>query len=130
MTWLKSTSDTAGNAIGVDRYRLKRYRKKQTDVSFVLDTTFNGTGSLDLNGFSQVSAGTIGYSDVSAVAVDTSDNKQWYYEYTVAANDCRLGQVSAPADFPSACSVNPVIVQSGASNAGDNADTPHRSSSK
>src|SRR5206468_8771372 len=69
-------------------------------------------------------AGTIGYSDVSAVAIDTSDNKQWYYEYTVAANDCRLGQVSAPADFPSPCSVNPVIVQSGASNASDNADTP------
>ena len=124
LTWLKSASDTAGNAIGVDRYRLKRYRKKQTDPSFVLDTTFNGTGSLDLNGFSQVSAGTIGYSDVSAVAIDTSDNKQWYYEYTVAANDCRLGQVSAPADFPSACSVNPVIVQSGASNASDNADSP------
>jgi prepilin-type N-terminal cleavage/methylation domain-containing protein len=124
LTWLKSSADTAGNAIGVDRYRLKRYRKKQTDPSFVLDTLFNGTGSLDVKGFSQSNAGTIGYSDLTAVAIDTSDGKPWYYEYTVAANDCRLGQVSAPADFPTPCAVNPVIVQSGASNGSDNADTP------
>jgi prepilin-type N-terminal cleavage/methylation domain-containing protein len=124
LSWIKSSSDTAGNAIGVDRYRLKRYRKKQTDPSFVLDTTFNLTGSLDVKGFSQTNAGTIGYSDTTAPAIDSSDNKQWYYEYTVAANDCRLGQVSAPADFPTACSVTPVIIQNGASNGSDTADTP------
>jgi hypothetical protein len=124
LSWSKSISDTAGNAIGVDRYRLTRYRKKQADPSFVLDTTFNFTGSLDVAGFSQVSSGTATYSDLSAVAIDITDSKPWYYQYTVAANDCRLGQVSAPADFPTPCSVNPVIVESGASNGSDTADTP------
>jgi prepilin-type N-terminal cleavage/methylation domain-containing protein len=124
LIWSKSISDTAGNAIGVDRYRITRYRKKQTDPSFVLDTKFNLTGSLDVAGFSQTNSGTGTYSDVSAVAVDTADSKPWYYEYTVNANDCRLGQVSTPADFPTPCSVNPVIVESGASNSGDSADTP------
>jgi prepilin-type N-terminal cleavage/methylation domain-containing protein len=124
LTWSKANSDTAGNAIGVDRYRLTRYRKKQTDTTFVLDTTFNATGNLDVKGYSQTNAGVVGYSDVSAVAVDIADGSPWYYRYTVAADDCRLGLVSANADFPTPCAINPVIVQSGASNNTDNADTP------
>jgi len=124
LTWSKTTADTAGNAIGVDRYRLTRYRKKQTDTTFLLDTTFNATGSLDVKGYSQTNAGVVSYSDLSAVAVDLADGKPWYYRYTIAAADCRLGQVSSPADFPTPCAINPVIVQSGASNNSDNADTP------
>ncbi|HSY47826.1 MAG TPA: prepilin-type N-terminal cleavage/methylation domain-containing protein [Thermoanaerobaculia bacterium] len=124
LQWGKTITDSAGNAIGVDRYRLTRYRKKQADPSFVLDTTFNGSGTLDVKGFSQASSGTATYSDLSAVAIDTVDSKPWYYEYSVAANDCRLGQVSARADFPTPCSVNPIIVESGASNAGATADSP------
>jgi prepilin-type N-terminal cleavage/methylation domain-containing protein len=124
LTWGKVTSDNAGNAIGVDRYRVTRYRKKQTDTSFVLDTTFNLTGYQDISGFSQISAGVVGMSDTSGVAVDLADGKPWYYEYTVAAKDCRLGLVSAPADFPTPCAVNPIIVESGASNGTDTADTP------
>jgi prepilin-type N-terminal cleavage/methylation domain len=124
LTWSKVTNDTAGNAIGVDRYRITRYRKKQTDTSFVLDTTFNGTGTRDVKGFSQTSAGIIGFSDTTGIAVDTADSKPWYYEYTVAANDCRLGFVSTPVDFPAACTVNPVIFEAGASNGSATADTP------
>lgn len=123
LTWSKITSDTAGNAIGVDKYRITRYRKKQTDPGFVLDTTFNGTGVLDVNGFSQNTAGIIGYSDTSGVAVDTSDGRPWYYQYKVAGNDCRLGQSSNTADYPTPCSINPAIVQVGASNAAASGDT-------
>jgi prepilin-type N-terminal cleavage/methylation domain-containing protein len=125
LTWGRVTNDNAGNAIGVDRYRVTRYRKKQTDPSFALDTTWNLTGYQDYSGYSQTSsAGVIGISDTSAPATDSVDSKQWYYEYTVAAKDCRLGLVSTPVDFPSPCTVNPVIVEAGASNGTDTADTP------
>src|SRR4029077_10422628 len=66
LSWAKVTSDTAGNAIGVDRYRITRYRKKQADASYVLDSSFNATGSLDVKGFSQSNSGTGSYSDLSA----------------------------------------------------------------
>jgi prepilin-type N-terminal cleavage/methylation domain-containing protein len=118
LVWPKVTSDTAGNAIGVDKYLITRYRKKQADAKFVLDTTFNKSG------FSQDNTGTAGVSDTSAPAYDTpADNKQWFYEYTVAANDCRLGIASPPADYPTPCSINPIIVEVGASNGGT-ADSP------
>lgn len=114
LSWSKVTSDTALNIIGVDRYRITRYRKKQADPSFVLDTTFNLSGSLDVKGFSQNNSPTASYSDLSAVAIDLSDLKPWYYEYTVTANDCRLGLVSAPVDFPTPCAINPIIFEGGA----------------
>jgi len=124
LTWSKVTSDTAGAAIGVDRYRITRYRKKQTDTTFALDTTFNATGSLDVKGYSQTNTGIIGYSDVSAPSFDVTDGNLWYYEYKVAADDCRLGLISPPADFPTPCASSPIIVQFGATNGSDSADTP------
>ena len=124
LTWSITTADTASNVIGVDNYRIFRYRKKQLDPGFVPDMTFGTSGSVDKSGSSQSNAGTISYSDSTAVAQDTSDNSAWYYEYKVAAKDCRLGQLSLPVDFPKACAVNPIVVQSGATNGASTADTP------
>jgi hypothetical protein len=38
------------------------------------------------------------------------------YQYTITANDCRLGTASTPVQYPSPCASSPTIVQQGASN--------------
>lgn len=123
LSWAKVTADNAGNAIGVDRYRLTRYRKKVTDPGFILDTTFGSSGVLDVPGISQIPGGSGSYSDTTGIAIDPADGAPWNYEYTVAAKDCRLGLTSNVADFPTACAVSPAIVEAGASNPLASGDT-------
>lgn len=125
LTWSQVTTDNLGNGIGVDRYRVARYRKKLADPGFVPDMTFNGTGYFDIpTNYSQLNTGTVSFSDTTGPAVDPADSLPWYYEYKVAANDCNLGLYSLPADFPTTCSVKPAIVQAGASNPLASGDTP------
>ena len=123
LSWAKVTNDTAGNAIGVDKYRLTRYRKKYLDPAFVLDTTFNGTGILDISGVSQSASGSAGKIDTTGVAIDTADGAPWYYEYTVTANDCRLGLVSNTADYPTLCAGTPSSISQTGATGGGSGDT-------
>ncbi len=123
LSWSKVTADNAGNAIGVDKYRLTRYRKKYLDPGFVLDTTFNLTGSLDMPGYSQSGTGLVGKTDTTGPAIDTADGAPWYYQYTVTANDCRLGLPSNTADFPTLCAGTPSTVSQVGASGGGSGDT-------
>ncbi len=100
--WNKVTQDVSGNAIGVDRYVIARYRKKVADPAYVLDPTYGSSGLYLLSGQSQVSGTTVSYTDNTGPASD-SDGTLWYYEYKVAAADCRVGVRSAGVDYPVAC---------------------------
>src|SRR5205085_12664079 len=47
------TADTAGNAIGVDTYRITRKKKHQNNVpsiTYSLDTSFGTNGTMDVSG--------------------------------------------------------------------------------
>jgi hypothetical protein len=124
LQWAAVTTDTAGAAIGVDKYRITRYRKTINDIDYTLDTTFGTSGNLDQAGWSQSNSGIIAYTD-NPPATDVND-QPYYYKYTMAANDCRLGLISVPVYYPSLCTVNPVIVQAGqqGSASGDSPSQP------
>jgi hypothetical protein len=122
LNWLQSTTDNAGHAIGVDKYRISRFKKIITDTDYVLDTTFGTSGYVNQSGASQTNNGTVSLID-SAPAADVN-GQPLYYKYIVAANDCRLGIDSAPAYYPSLCTVNPVIVEVGATNGSATGDSP------
>lgn len=122
LNWSAVTTNTAGVAIGVDKYRINRYRKIISDPSYTLDLTFGTNGNLDKSGFSQSNSGIGSYTDNPPAA--DSNGQPYYYQYFVTANDCRLGLVSAPAYYPSLCTVNPVIVEGGAQNGAASGDTP------
>ena len=109
LRWSKVTADSNGNAIGVDRYRINRYHKRVDEGTYQLDDSFL------VSGFSSVAGGTVGHLDSSAPAFDSA-GKQWYYRYTIQAEDCRAGTESTPVDYPTPCAANPTIIQSGASN--------------
>jgi hypothetical protein len=66
-----------------------------------------------LNGYSQISGSAATYKDTSAPAT-APDGSRWYYEYKIAAFDCRLGQVSTPVDYPATCSFNATFGSNGA----------------
>jgi prepilin-type N-terminal cleavage/methylation domain-containing protein len=122
LNWSAVTTDNAGNAIGVDKYRITRYKKIVTDTSYTLDTTFGTNGNFDLSGASQSNSGTVSYTDSTAPAIDSVSKLPLYYKYTVAANDCRIGVVSDPAYFPAPCTIGPNITPQGQS--GGTGDTP------
>jgi prepilin-type N-terminal cleavage/methylation domain-containing protein len=120
LQWPKVTTDTAGNAIGVDTYRIKRSRKKENDPAFVADPTFT---PLDVSGYTSSPAPMATWVDTSGDAKDNGE--PWYYQYTVAAKSCgNYGGESPPAVYPTLCSINPVIVQVGAQNPQASGDTP------
>lgn len=123
LNWAQVTTNNAGQAIGVDKYRIKRSKKIITDTSYTIDTSFGTNGYLDQSGASQTNNGTVSYKDTTAAAAD-SNGQPLYYMYNVYANDCRLGLESAPAYFPTLCTVNPAIVQAGAANASATGDSP------
>jgi prepilin-type N-terminal cleavage/methylation domain-containing protein len=127
LQWPKVTADTLNNALGVDRYKLIRKRKKKDDLIYLLDTTFDAVNSrpyVSVGGFSQTSSGNGTYEDKSAAGVDIADGQPWYYEYTVEADDCSGGVASPPALYPTECSVNPAIVQAGAQNGSASGTSP------
>lgn len=129
MNWSKVTTDSGGNALGVDKYRIVRYHKKMTDIGFILDSTFdaaNGRPYIDVGGFSQTAPGTATYTDNSGPAIDPGDGRPWFYRYTVEANDCSGGVPSAPADYPTLCSVNPTITQANSQNPSASGDSPQQ----
>ncbi len=130
LQWNKVPSDTLGNAIAIDTYRITRYRKHLNNIpssTYTLDTTFNGTGSKDIPGFAATTGSTATYTDSSGDTADTVVpyvGSSWAYEYTVAAKQCSTyGADSIPADYPSPCSINPTIVQAGGTGIGTG-DTP------
>jgi prepilin-type N-terminal cleavage/methylation domain-containing protein len=125
LKWTAVTADNAKNAIGVDKYRITRYKKILSDINYTLDTAFGTNGNFDLAGTSQTNSGLITFKDTTAPAVD-SNSQPLYYKYTVAANDCRLGIVSDPVYFPALCTINPVIVEAGATNGASSGDTPQQ----
>jgi prepilin-type N-terminal cleavage/methylation domain-containing protein len=123
LKWGQVTTDNAGHAIGVDRYRIKRSKKIITDVDYTLDTSFGTGGYYSQSGASQTNNGTVTFTDTTAAAAD-ANSQPLYYKYTVTANDCRLGIESAPAYYPSLCTINPVIVEANASNPAASGDSP------
>jgi len=122
LNWAQVGTDNAGHAIGVDKYRIQRFKKIITDTDYTADTAFGVAGVASLAGQSQINSGIITYPD-SAPAAD-SNGQPLYYKYIVTANDCRLGIDSAPAYYPPLCSVNPVIVEAGAQSAAVSGDSP------
>lgn len=122
LKWPKVQSDTSGNSVGIDTYRVTRLRKKIFDVSFVADTSFTPT---DVSGFTSSSSGTASYTDTTAPYMDSSDGQQWYYRYTIAAKLCTTYSAeSNTADYPTTCSVNPTIVEVGATNPASTGTSP------
>lgn len=131
LQWNKVTSDTAGSAIGVDTYRITRYRKHQNNVplaTYTLDTSFGTNGSLDVSGFSQMTGSTATYIDSSGKQADPNPpyaGSPYSYQYTVAAKQCSTyGAESNTAEYPSPCTVNPTIIQAGAAAGSGTGDTP------
>jgi prepilin-type N-terminal cleavage/methylation domain-containing protein len=121
LSWNKVTADSAGNAVGIDVYRITRQRKHVTDASWSTDPTMSPT---DVSGYSQSSGGTATWIDNTA-AVSDSTGIVWYYRYTVAAKLCSTySSESAPAFYPTLCSINPLIVQANASNPSADGTTP------
>jgi hypothetical protein len=117
------TTDTAGNAIGVDIYRVTRMRKKLNASSWNNDPGFT---PVDVNGFTNSSAANATYVDNTPPYKDTGDGQQWYYRYTVAAKGCSgYSAESNPADYPVTCSINPTVVSPNGNNAASaTGDTP------
>ncbi|MEK6373071.1 MAG: fibronectin type III domain-containing protein [Acidobacteriota bacterium] len=128
LQWPKVTTDSNNNPLGVDRYKIIRSRKKLTDLTWVLDTTMdaaNGRPYVSVGGYSQTSAGTASYEDTTGAAeVPAGDGRPWYYQYTVEADDCSGGAPSPAVVYPTACSINPAIVQAGAQNPAASGDSP------
>src|SRR5207245_11207530 len=101
LQWNPVTTDSGGNSIGVDTYRITRSVKHQNNVpptGYLPDSTFGGgTGTMDVPGFTQVAPNAIGKSqwiDTTALVADLNPpfmGSAYYYEYTVAA--VMLGKV-------------------------------------
>jgi prepilin-type N-terminal cleavage/methylation domain-containing protein len=124
LSWNQVNTNSAGQAIGVDRYRLYRFKKEATELVFVADTAFGSGGYVDIPGQSQINSGVVTYTDDTAPALAASSGQVMYYKYVVAANDCRLGTESDPTYFPSLCAATPTIIQAGAQNGSASGDTP------
>jgi prepilin-type N-terminal cleavage/methylation domain-containing protein len=128
--WDKVTTDSAGNGINVDDYRITRKVKHQNNFptgTYTLDTTFGTNGQMDVPGYSQISGSPVTYTDNPPMA----DSNPLYlgslftYEYTVEAKGCTgYSALSNPADYPASCTVNPTIIQAGATNPAATGDTP------
>ena len=120
LSWSQVTTDNAGHAIGVDKYRISRFKKTNVgNDDYKADTSFGTNGYVDQSGASQSNSGNVSYVDSTAPAADTN-GQPLYYKYIVTANDCRLGLDSGPAYYPSLCTpqIYPDIKASGASNSG------------
>jgi hypothetical protein len=123
LQWSKVTTDTVGNAIGVDVYRIKRSRKYLTDPAYVTDPTFT---PIDVSGSTSDASAIATWVDTTGPATD-ANGVPWYYQYVVAAKSCVVyGADSAPAQYPTTCSINPAIVQAGAQNPQASGDTPQQ----
>lgn len=134
LNWPRVTTDTASNTIGVDTYRITRKVKHQNNVPtplYALDTTFGTGGYLEVSGYSQLSGGTLSYTDNTATVKDGSGiwaGLQNSYEYTVEAKSCTNYSVLSPAaQFPSSCTGAPTIDQTGyaGSGTGDQPSSPY-----
>lgn len=125
--WQKVARDTLGNAVAVDTYEIKRERRPQGVGAFVLDTTFNGTGTMDVSGFSQMTTPT--WTDVIAAPNNLTFSDiltgPWEYRYTIAPKICsNLGAFSNPVLWPG-CSIGATISANGASSGnGTTASSP------
>jgi prepilin-type N-terminal cleavage/methylation domain-containing protein len=135
LQWNTVTNDTSGNAIGVDTYRITRKVKHLNNIpssGYTLDTTFGGgTGMMDVSGFSQIAPNSNGkaqWIDTTALVADPAPpfmGSAYSYEYTIAAKTCTTySPDSNVADFPTPCTINPTIIEAGASNPTASGDTP------
>nr|MDP9361500.1 prepilin-type N-terminal cleavage/methylation domain-containing protein [Acidobacteriota bacterium] len=66
LNWGQVTTDNAGHAIGVDKYRIRRFKRIITDIDYTADTSFGTNGYVDQSGASQTNSGTISYTDKTA----------------------------------------------------------------
>ncbi len=125
LTWAKVTTDTAGNAVGVDTYRITRFRKKIFQAGWTVDPNFP---PLDVSGFSVTGGAQATWTDTSGPYKDPSDDQKWYYEYTVAAKVCTTYSAeSNTADYPVQCTTNPNItpnIAAGVTGTGDSPAAP------
>ena len=124
LSWTQVNTNTAGNAIGVDKYRLTRYKMPADTATFTLDTAFGTGGSLDIAGYSQINSGSVSYTDNPPAL--SAGSQPIYYKYVVAANDCRLGVESDPVVFPSLCAASPTIIGQGQASGSGSGDTPQQ----
>jgi hypothetical protein len=134
LLWKPVNSDTSGNAIGVDVYRITRSVKHQNNIpsnGYTLDTSFGTGGKLDVPGFTQMlpdANGNLTWTDTTALVADPVPpfmGSAYSYEYTVAAKRCTTySGESNTADYPTPCTINPTIIQAGASNPSASGDTP------
>src|ERR1051325_10142660 len=138
LQWNKSTSDTANPAVPIraDCYVITPAQRLQQVVGdFKTDTSFHSNGQYEINCKSGVCASGYSQSPPSAPAefIDLppmldSDGQVLEYQYRVAAKNCSLysgvspNSISEAAKDPNptviypGCSVQPTIVQNGASN--------------
>lgn len=140
LQWSKANSDTAtpANPIGVDWYVITRgSRVQQAGGAFTPDASFGTNGQREVNcsigvcpsGYSQTSPSALGqYVDTPPIL--NSGGQVLEYQYTVAAKNCTLYSGNAPHTIAEAanppnpsviypgCSINPTIVEVGASNSG------------
>jgi prepilin-type N-terminal cleavage/methylation domain-containing protein len=135
LQWNKVTADTSGNATGIDTYRVTRYKKHSSNLpagacgtTYCLDTSFGTGGYLDVSGYTALTGSTANWTDTTAHVYETSApfiGDLMMYEYTVAAKECSTyGAESNTADYPTACSVSPTIVQAGAASGSGTGTTP------
>lgn len=135
LIWSPVTNDTSGNAIGVDTYQITRSVKHQNNIpsnGYTPDPTFGTAGVMNVSGFSQMApdptTGKLTWVDTTGLVADPGPNfpgSLYSYQYTVAAVVCgKVGAASNAVQYPTPCSINPTIVQAGASNSSSTADTP------
>jgi len=154
LNWTKVSTDTTNTPIGVDTYMITRaWRLQQAGGAYVTDVLFGPNGQLEANcstgnctssgsSYTQQTApppgvgaaGTASYADTPPFL--NNGGQVLEYQYTVAAKSCSLYSGNAPntaveagmlpnlqVAFPG-CSINPAIVQAGATNPSGTGDTP------
>ena len=151
LEWNKSNSDTAtpANPIGVDWYVITRAsRVQQSGGAFVADTSFGTNGQREINCSTGVCPSGYSQSPPSAQAtfVDTppmytsgnAGGQVLEYQYTVGAKNCSLYSGNTPNAIAQAalspnpsviypgCSINPTIVEVGATNPTASGNSPQQ----
>jgi prepilin-type N-terminal cleavage/methylation domain-containing protein len=133
INWPRVVTDTTGATIGVDTYRItRRYRVPAVSGIYIDDTSFNsGSAYKDVTGYSQLSGGTLSFTDNTAPKSDPSStppNLPKSYEYVVQAVSCGTPGAASPAvQFPTPCTGTPNITASGigVTGTGDSPASPY-----
>lgn len=116
LQWQKTTTDTAGNAVAVDTYRITRSKRTQGSTgAFVLDTNFNSTGTMDVSGFSQMTTPLWVDRVASPYNLQFADaGGPLEYKYTIAPKICTTYGAESSAVLWPGCTVGITVGASGA----------------